>query len=149
MESLFPPLSHLLGRRWSPSVAGVDFLRPPPILEEGRVTKLIADLDSEDFGVRQRASEELAPGVESAAPQLRKALDGKPSLEVKLRIDALLALTGDNRLPEKRDRLEALRVLEAMGDDEARVLLRDLAKGDARLNLTREAKAALGRLEER
>ena len=122
-------------------------LRPPNVLTPARVERLIADLDSEEFEVRQRASSEMAGVIEFATPQLRKALDGKPTLEVHHRIDELLKLADRKASPEERRRLCALRVLESMASAEARDLLRSLAHGDPRLTLTREAAAAIGRLE--
>src|SRR5262249_55675948 len=55
-----------------------------------RVQQLIVDLDDEAFAVRQQASEELDKLGESALPELLRALDQKPPLEVRHRIARLL-----------------------------------------------------------
>ncbi len=122
-------------------------LRPPPVLTPQRVERLIMDLDSEEFDVRQRASAELADGIETAAAALRRTLAADPSLEVRLRIERLLARFSEEQSPEDRQRSGALRVLESIGSPEARDLLRGLSRGDPRLTMTQEAAAALGRLE--
>jgi HEAT repeat protein len=122
-----------------------DRLRLPPAPSSERVTVLIADLDSNDFDTRERASTELAEAIETAGPALRKKLAEGTSPEQRRRLEALL--TDPAPTPEQRRQLRAVRVLEATGVAESRVLLKSLAKGDERLALTRAAAAALGRLE--
>src|SRR5262249_3838672 len=55
-----------------------------------RLSQLIADLDNDEFAVRDRAQRELERMGEEAAPALRKALAGKPALEARLRIESIL-----------------------------------------------------------
>src|SRR5262249_34454070 len=55
-----------------------------------RIERLIADLDDERFAVREQATRELEALAERAAPAMRKALAGKPSLEARRRLVALL-----------------------------------------------------------
>jgi hypothetical protein len=119
-------------------------LRPPPTPAPERVARLIADLDSEDFDARERASAELTADIEAAAPALRRALAADPSVELRLRIEALLA--DRDPTPEQRRRLRAVRVLEGTGVAEGRALLQSLAQGDERFDLTKAAAAALRRL---
>ena len=85
-------------------------LRPPekPI-DADRVSRLIADLDSDQFAVRDRASKELESLGSSAARQLRQALAKSPSPEVTRRIEALLIHCPDEDLRGIR----AVEVLEA------------------------------------
>jgi len=122
-------------------------LRPPPALPPERVARLIADLDDENFATRERASAELAAGVESAAPRLRRALAANPSPESRRRLEALLAGLDPASAAEQRRRLRGVRLLEEMGGPGARALLRSLSRGDPRFRLTREAAAALRRLD--
>jgi hypothetical protein len=62
-----------------------------PVAVDGkRVAKLLADLDSADFAVRQKAEEELEYLGKYIKPQLREALDKNPALEVRQRIEKLL-----------------------------------------------------------
>lgn len=61
---------------------------PPEIIK--KVEKLIADLDSNEFEVRQRAEEELAKQGRVAIQVLEKALGEKPPLEVSKRVERIL-----------------------------------------------------------
>jgi hypothetical protein len=86
----------------------------------------------------------------SAEAALRKALKSDPSLEVQRRINALLQKL------EKKDwpgvalqSWRALAVLERIGNDGARQVLKALSEGDPDARLTQEAGAALERLRNR
>jgi RNA polymerase sigma factor (sigma-70 family) len=119
-------------------------LRPIPRPDPAHVARLIADLDDERFSVRERAGKELKALGELAAPALRKALDRKPSLELRRRAEGLL----DGLEHPSGDRLRGMRaveVLEHIASPEARALLTALAKGAPGARLTREAKATRGR----
>ena len=64
---------------------------PPPALADPKAArKWIADLGSDDFKTRDRASRELAPLGPPAAAELRAGLAGKPSAEARDRIERLL-----------------------------------------------------------
>jgi hypothetical protein len=119
-------------------------LRPAALPEARRLAKLIADLDSDQFAVRDKAAGELEKLGELAAPALKEALKGRRSSEARRRLELLLAVrppAGD-RLRE----LRALEVLERAGTAGAREVLRDLAGGAPEARLTQEAKASLERL---
>jgi len=120
-----------------------------PIPTDERIAALIADLDNEDFATRQRANAELAECIEAAAPLLRKAMDPKPGPEVRRRLQALLAGVDQERAPEQRRHVRAARILAEIADADSRSLLKHLSQGDQRFVLTREAGAALIRLENR
>jgi WD40 repeat protein len=109
-----------------------------------RLRRLIADLDSEQFAVRKSASEELRRLDLLAEPALRKALDGKPSLESRRRIEELLAVyQGPAVRAETRRAVRAAAVLEHMDSEGSRRLLAKLAAGAPEARLTREARATL------
>jgi DNA polymerase-1 len=97
---------------------------------------------------KTNARDELEKLGEPAAPALRQALENKPSLEVRRRIEELLEKaktpTGENLRS-----LRAVQVLEHIGTDEARQVLKKLAEGAAGARLTQEAKASLERLGKR
>ena len=57
-----------------------------------RVAKLIADLNDNNFRVREAAQKELIRLGGEALPDLRKALRNAPSVEAARRIEAILAL---------------------------------------------------------
>jgi RNA polymerase sigma factor (sigma-70 family) len=124
--------------------------RLTPIAEPSpRLRRLIADLDSEQFAVREAARKELRNLGDAAHPALRQALKDKPSLELRKNIQSLLPDTFVVRSPEKLRQIRAIMVLEQIGDTAARRLLQRLTEGTAEARQTREAKAALQRLEAR
>ena len=110
-----------------------------------RVARLLADLDSDAFAVREKASQELEKLGEQAEPILRKALAGGLSPEVQRRVEAILAKLAAPT-PEKQRTLRAVMVLEQIGSPEAKDLLETLSKGAEGALLTEEAKAALKRM---
>jgi RNA polymerase sigma factor (sigma-70 family) len=143
-----------LGRLISSPRSTVAFLgkqlqsaKPP---DAKRIERLIADLDDERFQIREQAAKELAALAEQAAPALRKALAGKPSLEARRRLDALLdRLDGATLSAETIRQIRAVEALESIGNREARRLLDKLATGPPEMRLTHEAKAAAERLAKR
>jgi hypothetical protein len=125
-------------------------LRAIPILEAGRVARLIEALDDDRFAVREKASSELDRFEDGVVFELRTALAKTKSAEARRRIEELLTKNG-GRVPSP-DGLRALRaveVLEQFGTLEARKVLQSLAGGAAEANLTREARIALERLDHR
>jgi RNA polymerase sigma factor (sigma-70 family) len=115
-----------------------------------RIERLIADLDDERFQVRTQATKELEGLAEHAVPVLRKALAGKPSLEVTRRLEALLDRLEKVKLSsETVCQIRAVEALESIGNAEARRLLARLAAGHPDTRLTQEARAAAGRLAKR
>jgi hypothetical protein len=124
-------------------------LKPAQILPEEaeRLGQLIADLDASQFAARQRATHELAKLGRSAELALRRALEERPPLEVRQRLERLLVqLRTAPPSPEQLLADRSVEVLERIGTTEAQALLESLAKGNPQSWLTREAKAALSRL---
>ncbi len=125
----------------------VPFLRSklPPPLDLGRIKRFVAQLDSDDFETREKASQELERLGRDAEQALRDARAAKPSAEVRRRIDDLLAnLQGDDA-PRVRCWLRAVFVLEHVGTPEAREVLKLLAEGDSVAKAAEDARAALKR----
>ncbi len=114
-----------------------------------RVQQRIADLDSNQFAVRAAAAKELAVLGEVAEPALRQALDGKPSVELRKRVEALLAGMRTAPPEETLRSLRAIQVLERIGTPDAQRVLRKLATGAAAARETRDARDALERLARR
>jgi hypothetical protein len=113
-----------------------------------RIKKLIAELDSEDFEVREKASTELASIGSLAAAPLREALKKASSLEFKVRAEKLLAKMEVPGMSHEQLRLlRAIEVLEWIGDKTARDHLKLLGDGMPQSPITKEAKAALARLD--
>ena len=65
-------------------------LRPAPAAAADQVGKLVAELESDRFAVRQKASQTLDELGEAAESRLRKALEGDLTLEVRQRIQQIL-----------------------------------------------------------
>jgi hypothetical protein len=150
VSKVFQDMAKLTGSPKESVVFLRERLRPVPVLEAEQVAKLIADLDNARFVVRQKAALELEMQAEAAEPALRKALEGKPSLEIHRRLTDLLKPLETRSPPPSRLRvLRALQVLEDVGTAEARELLETLSKGAADAQVTQEAKAALQRLARR
>jgi hypothetical protein len=122
-----------------------DRLRPTaePSLEG--VPALIAGLDADDFAVREKAAEELEKLGTAAEPALGKALEGRPTIELKRRIEQLLEKLR-TLPPVQVQALRALEVLEHLDTPESRQLLEKLAEGPPGAWLTKEAKAVTRRL---
>lgn len=122
-------------------------LHPAKSADPQRLRRLLADLDSDQFAMRQEAQEELEKLGDLAEPALRRTLADKPTLEVRKRVQAVLeCLRGPVTRPEMLQALRAVAVLEDIGTPEARRLLRELAEGAPEARPAREAKAALQRL---
>lgn len=123
---------------------------PAKIADEERLTRLIVDLDSDLFAVRERATQELERRGEGAETALRQALTKSPTLEARRRMENLLAqLRGMPLSPDTLRSLRAVEVLEYIGTPDSLRLLKSLADGAAQARLTREAKVALERLGKR
>ncbi|HEV3262748.1 MAG TPA: sigma-70 family RNA polymerase sigma factor [Gemmataceae bacterium] len=124
-------------------------LRPAAGVGPERIRRLIADLDSDRFAVRDAASRKLDQVRTETEPALRQALAKKPSLEACSRLRALLAAPGLIRSSEVLRGVRAVQVLEQIGTPGARKLLKALSRGAPEARLTQEAKTSLGRLARR
>jgi WD40 repeat protein len=126
-----------------------DHLRPAAAGDARRIDRLLAELDSDAFAVREKAARQLAALGEAAEAALRKVLAGKPSSEVRRRAEELLAALDLARSQEWLRSVRALEVLEHVGTGAAKELLEALAKGAPGARLTREARASLQHLDKR
>jgi WD40 repeat protein len=124
-------------------------LRSLPALYR-RVNRLVADLDADRFTVRQKATEELQRLGRMVEDPLRRALAGRPSLEARRRMEAVLKeiekRAGEVTHPARLSGLRAVEALEHIGNREGRAVLRRLAEGAGKSELARAAKASLERL---
>jgi RNA polymerase sigma factor (sigma-70 family) len=118
----------------------------PPTADSVQVSRLIRDLDDEQFEVREKADAALQRLAELAVPALRLALNDKPSAEVRRRVTALLEQLDQGKTPEQLRCLRAIEVLERIGTADARTVLGALAKGMPEARQTLEAQASLERL---
>jgi WD40 repeat protein len=118
--------------------------------DPAEVGKLIANLDSDRFAVRQAAEDKLRALGEQARPALEKTLANKSSLPLGVRrtIENLLK-RGESRTPEQLRQTRAIEVLEGIGTPESVRLLERLAGGAPGMHLTRLAQESLMRLKPR
>jgi len=114
-----------------------------------QVAQRIAELDSDPFATRDKASEELKTLAESAEPAARKALQSKPSGETARRLEQFLESLNPAQNPDMLRDLRAIEVLEHIGTSRARDSLATFSNGVSNARLTQEAKAALARLAKR
>ncbi len=108
-------------------------LKPVPLVEGQRIQRWIADLDSDEFAVRQRAAAELEKLGEMAHPALRKALANKPTVETRRRIEQVLEATElSEPTPARRQALRAVEVLIQAETPDAHRVLETLASARTR-----------------
>jgi len=124
-------------------------LKPAVDADFARVRKLIKDLDDDRFEVRESASRELEKLGAGIQPAVRQALEGRPTPEVRRRLEGLLQTPAAvSRSPELLRHLRAIAVLEQIASKDARQLLSTLGGGVAHAPETIAAKSALERLSQ-
>ena len=121
-------------------------LKKVPPADTKRIEQLIDELSTPRFAAREKAMAELNKLGELAELALRKALEGgKLTLEARQRVERLIEWL--TRLtPERLRVLRAVEALEFARDAAATKLLEELASGAPEGLLTRQARAAVGRL---
>jgi len=121
-----------------------DRLRPVPRPNPEATERLIADLDSRQFKVRERATAQLQSLERTAIPLLKKARRASSSPEARRRLEQLLIDAEKPRIsPERLRDLRAVHCLSSLGTEAARQLLQTLAKGAPEATLTQEAREEL------
>jgi len=123
-----------------------DFLKPVPPVNPEHLAKLVEDLKSDQFRIRQAADKELSRWGELAEDTLRKSLKKKGPLEFSRRVQRLLddLSPGSPRRPRL---LRTIQVLEYHDTPEARRLLEKLTQGVPEAWQTEEARLALERMK--
>ncbi len=125
-----------------------DRITIPASTPAAKITKLVADLDDEDFPVRQAAVKELEAIGGEAAAQLRSVAEKSSNAEARKLATGLLVRI--ETIPPNAEELRALRaveVLEHIATADARTVLTKWAGGPAGTKLTAEAAAAVARLK--
>ncbi|HTU91848.1 MAG TPA: sigma-70 family RNA polymerase sigma factor [Gemmataceae bacterium] len=123
-------------------------VKPAAALDPKRIQRLLVDLGSDVFAVREAASQALLGLDEQAIPYLEATLKNLESLEVRIRVQRILeqkrraAITA-----EQLRQIRAVMVLERIGDGASKNLLQRWAGGPGGAVLTMEAAVALKRLE--
>ncbi len=115
-------------------------------LGDKEIDQVIAELDSDEFEIREKASLRLELAGQRVRPAMVKMLAKTPSPEVKRRLQGLLEiLAGTNPLPGRIRPTRAVELLERLGTPEARRHLEAISRGNADSTLTGEARSALRR----
>src|SRR5262249_25489463 len=122
-------------------------LKPVAKVPAAQIDKLIADLDDKNFKTRDMAFLELRRIGLQGKTALTKALERHDSLELRRRIQNLLAELASVPSDQELREIRAVQILEAIGTPPARSILQSLAKGASGVRLTDQAAAALGRWE--
>jgi WD40 repeat protein len=124
-------------------------LRPIANADAKEVRRLIEELDSDQFPVRDKAGRALDGLGEAAAPVCREALKARLSAEVRRRLEALVKQTAQPvyyATPDSLRQARAVEALELAGTPDAHRLLERLASGAAHAWLTQNARESLDRL---
>ena len=117
------------------------------VVDEDKVRQLLAELDHDQFTVRERATRELAQMRDAAEPLLRAHLAATTSPEVIQRIGLLLESVSQSVGDADMLRgLRAVEVLERIATPEATATLEELAQGASSSRLRTRARAAVQRL---
>ncbi len=125
-------------------------LKPAVDADFAKVRQLLKGLDDDRFEVREAASRELEKLGPATHAALRQTLEGKPSAEVRRRLESLLEKAGSiSQSPDLLRRLRAIQVLEAIGSKEARNLIAEIASGVSHAPETLAAKEVIERLARR
>jgi hypothetical protein len=122
-------------------------LRPVAPVSPERIARSIADLDSEHYAVRLKAMTELDEAQDLAETALHHVVRGRPNLETRRRAEELLERLDPARSAQRRRLLRAIQTLQRMATPQSREALAEIGKGAPNAALTREAKAALQRLD--
>jgi hypothetical protein len=126
-------------------------------IKVNHLPRLIADLESGRFSVREQAAKELdkfcgltEPKRRQVLATLQKVLAGNPTIELRRRLEQVTEKL-ERGLPNRETlrMLRALEVLERIATPDARQILEFVSKGAAEARLTWEAKESLERLTKR
>jgi WD40 repeat protein len=123
-------------------------LSPIGKLPEADVRRLLTDLESPTFRIREAAAKRAREWGDPAKVVIDEALRGQPGPDLKQRLKSLAAALDWRNPPTAEDlrRLRALAVLERAATKEARAKIDELAAGLPGARVTREAKLAKQRL---
>jgi hypothetical protein len=125
-------------------------LRPAAVPTDADLDRLVGQLDAAAFADREKAAAELERFGPNAVSRVKDRLGRATSAEVRKRLTGFLdQYAGPHPSPYDLRCVRGVAVLEAAGMAEARGLLAELAKGPADDVLTREARAAGRRAENR
>jgi WD40 repeat protein len=117
-------------------------LRPAPPADARQTARLLADLGSQNFNLRDQAERTLIELGAAAEPALRQFLQGDPALEVRRRAERIL----EKRAPDELQQMRAIDALEQIGSPEARAILQKLVPETVNPRVRAGVETALKRL---
>jgi hypothetical protein len=119
-------------------------LTPIGKLAEADVRRLLADLESPTFRIREAAAKRAREWGDPARVVVDEALRGQPGPELKQRLESIATALAWHHPPNAKDRrrLRALAVLELAATNEALAKIDEMAGGLPGARVTREAKLA-------
>jgi hypothetical protein len=123
-------------------------IQPATAVDPKLIRRLLDDLGSSEFAVREASSQALYDQDRQVLPYLEETLKTATSAEVRERAKRIVEhyrqtpFTG-----EQLRQTRAVMILERIGDGDSKKLLKKWAGGPANALLTEEASAALKRLE--
>ncbi len=121
-------------------------LEPAPAVDLKQVTAWIQDLDSDEFRVRTKATEELERQSDLARELIKNAIAANPSLETRCRLEDLLDKM-NKFSPSQLRCLRAIEILEGVGTPEALQILERLAQGNPESIVTAESRTVIARIK--
>jgi dipeptidyl aminopeptidase/acylaminoacyl peptidase len=125
-------------------------LRPVMRATRDQINGWVAALDGTWYAGREEAMDELFLQAELVEPILRQVVAGRPSVEVRRRLNEILGAKDHGRLSPRQLRYSrAMEILEDAGTPDAKDLLTTLAQGTPGFRITEDARATLGRLGRR
>ncbi len=123
-------------------------IKPVEAIDPQRIQRLLADLDSNEFDVRESASKALEGLDHQAIPYLEATLKSAKSTEVRRQVKWILEQKQKAAITSEQLRqIRGVMILELIRDSESKNLLKRWAGGPVGALLTMEASAALKRLE--
>jgi len=122
-------------------------LSPLTRAQPEQVRGWINALDDRIFKTREDAAQSLAEQFELAEPLMRELLTKQLSTEAHRRLQQILQIAaGGGMIAHQLQVLRALEILEGIGTTESKQVIEKMARGDSGFKITRDAKAALARL---
>src|SRR5262249_53133154 len=113
---------------------------------EQHLKKLLADVDSKKFSVRDKAAQDLAKYGLEGKPHLEKAIKENSALEVRLRLEKVLEKLAEHETGQRFRAGRVIQVLEYLGNPAARQILQSLARDASKYRAGQEAQRALDRM---